>query len=74
MTPESASAFAEKVGAQLLITGHQPQETGYAVNGDKQLILASDHNQGVFLPLSLSERYTMDALVDRVQRFISLDV
>ena len=74
MTPESAAAFAEKVGAQLLITGHQPQESGYAVNGDKQIILASDHNQGVFVPLSLTENYTMDAIVDRVQRFVTLDV
>jgi hypothetical protein len=74
MTPESASAFAEKVKAQLLITGHQPQEAGYAVNGDRQIILASDHNQGVFLRLSLTETYTMDALVDRLQRFVTLDV
>ena len=72
-SPEGTAAFAEKVGADLLITGHQPQETGYAIVGDKHLILASDHNQGVFLPLSLSERYTMDALVDRLQRFIALD-
>jgi hypothetical protein len=74
MTPESASAFADKVNARLLITGHQPQEAGYAVNGDRQLILASDHNQGVFLPLKLGQTYTMDGLVERLKRFVTLDV
>jgi hypothetical protein len=72
MSPQSAGAFADRVGARILITGHQPQEAGFAVNGDRQIILASDHNQGVFLPLSLSETYEMDGIVGRVRRFVSL--
>jgi hypothetical protein len=58
----------------VLITGHQPQDTGFAVNGDRHLIIASDHNQGVFLPLDLAEHYTMDDLVGRIRKFVSLDV
>ena len=46
---------------------------GYAVNGPRHLILASDHNQGVFLPLDLSEQYDMDALVDRLQKFVAIE-
>jgi hypothetical protein len=72
MSPQSANAFADRVGAKILITGHQPQESGFAVNGDRQIILASDHNQGVFLPLSLSETYEMNGIVERVRKFVSL--
>ncbi len=72
MSPESAGAFADRVGARILISGHQPQEFGFTVNGDRQIILASDHNQGVFLPLSLSETYEMNGIVERVRKFVSL--
>src|SRR5690606_34483673 len=72
MAPATAAKFADNVGAQIIITGHQPQETGYAVNGDRHLIVASDHNQGVFLPIDLSQTYTIDELVDRLNKFVAL--
>jgi hypothetical protein len=74
MTPATVDLFAENVGARLIVTGHQPQDSGYLVNGDKHLIIASDHNQGVFLPLDLSETYEMVDLVSRLRKFISLRV
>src|SRR5688572_12116573 len=74
MTPHTVDVFAEHVGARLIVTGHQPQDSGYLVNGDKHLIIASDHNQGVFLPLDLSEPYEMVDLVSRLRKFISLRV
>ena len=49
-------------GADVVVTGHQPQETGHLRNGDRHLILASDHNQGVFLPLKLDRKYDADVL------------
>jgi hypothetical protein len=55
------------------VTGHQPQDMGYAVNGDRHLIIASDHNQGVVLPLDLSQEYTMDDLVGRLQKFVAME-
>jgi len=73
VTPAGVDQFLEKVNASMVITGHQPQETGFAANGDKHLIIASDHNQGVFLPLDLSLQYTMTDLVERVQKFVALD-
>jgi hypothetical protein len=73
MSAATATAFAEKVEAKIIITGHQPQEEGYLVNGPHHLILASDHNQGVYLPMDLSETYDMDALVSRIQKFASLE-
>jgi calcineurin-like phosphoesterase family protein len=74
MTPETAGRFADQVGARILITGHQPQDNGFYVNGDRHLILASDHNQGVFLPMDLAQNYTMPELVERIQKFVALDV
>jgi len=74
VTPAGVDQFLAKVNASMVITGHQPQDTGFAANGDKHLIIASDHNQGVFLPLDLAAQYTMDELVDRVQKFVALDL
>ncbi|HEY2844903.1 MAG TPA: hypothetical protein VGJ09_14680, partial [Bryobacteraceae bacterium] len=71
-TPAGATAFMQKVHAKMLITGHQPQEMGYAINGQHHLIIASDHNQGVFLPLDLSEHYDIETLVGRLQKFVAL--
>ena len=73
VTPAGVEAFAEKVGAQIIITGHQPQDSGYLVNGDRHLIIASDHNQGVLLPLKLQEQYDMPALVNSLKKFVSLN-
>jgi Calcineurin-like phosphoesterase len=74
MSPATAAIFAEKVGAKMLITGHQPQDTGFATNGDQHLIIASDHNQGVFLPLDLAKTYDMPALLNQVQKFVAIDI
>lgn len=73
MTPPTVAKFAEKVDTKILITGHQPQESGYAINGDQHLILASDHNQGVFLPIDLTKPHTMSDLLQSIQKFVALD-
>ncbi len=74
MSPATAATFAEKVGAKILVTGHQPQETGWGVNGPQHLILASEHNQGVFLPLKLDETYDMPGLLKQIRKFVAVDV
>lgn len=73
MTPATAEKFGDNVGANILVTGHQPQDTGYGVNGERHLILASDHNQGVFLPLKLAEKYDMGALVHSLKKFVAVN-
>jgi len=73
-TPAGVATFADKVGAKLIIVGHQPQESGYAVVGDRLLIIASDHNQGVFVSTDLSQEYDMDKLVQSVHKFVAVDV
>ena len=71
-TPAAVEQFADALGVNIIITGHQPQDMGYAVNGNRHLILASDHNQGVFLPIDLSQSYTMADLVRRIRKYASI--
>ncbi len=73
ITPQAVAIFAEKVNAQLIITGHQPQDSGYAINGPQHLIIASDHNQGVFLPIDLGQSYTVDELAARLTKFVAVE-
>lgn len=72
VTPAGVDMFAEKVGAKMIVTGHQPQEMGYAVNGEKHLIIASDHNHGVLLPLNLATEYDMTTMVGLMKKFVAL--
>jgi hypothetical protein len=72
VTPAGVDEFAAKVSANLIITGHQPQEMGYAINGDKHLIIASDHNQGVMLALNTSAEYDMDSVLTTMKKFVAM--
>ena len=72
--PDGAAAFADKLGVKILVTGHQPQETGYLPNGERHLIIASEHNQGVFLKADLTADYDMGTLVRRLRKFVSVNV
>ncbi len=72
ITPAATARFAEKVGARLLITGHQPQESGFLVNGEHHLIIATDHNHGVVLRANLAEQYTMETLTPCVEAVAAL--
>ena len=73
-SPEGAAKFADRMGARVCITGHQSQESGYLTNGERQLIIASEHNQGVFLAADLAAEYDMESLVGRLTKFVSVDV
>ena len=73
MTPAGVAPFAEQVGAKVIITGHQPQENGHLANGPHHLIIASDHNQGVFLPIDLGREYTVSDLVGSLKKFVAVE-
>lgn len=67
------SAVIEKLAAaydvDYFVMGHQPQEFGYEVVMDKIIILASDNNHGVYLPIDCHKRYDIEALVERIRPF-----
>jgi hypothetical protein len=73
ITPNGAGMFAREVNGRLIVTGHQPQETGFLVNGEHHLIIASDHSQGVYIPIDLAVEYTMEELVDRIEKFVAIE-
>lgn len=62
-TQETADALAEAWGVKQFLLGHQPAEMGYEPQGENMLILASDHNHGVALPLDLSRAYDQEQLI-----------
>lgn len=67
-TPAIVELLARKIGAQIFIVGHTPQEMGYVRVG-RLFILASDHAHGVFLPIDLSRKYTPEELEQNIRKF-----
>ena len=74
VSEDGVAKFAERVSAKLMITGHESQESGFLVSNDRHLIVASDHNRGVFVPLSLADEPTMDAVQSRIKRFVAVEL
>jgi hypothetical protein len=61
--------LAAAYGVDYFVIGHQPQEFGYEVVLDRVIILASDNNHGVFLPIDCHKKYDIEALVERIRPF-----
>ena len=59
----------EILEVDFFLCGHQPQEMGYEVLYDRMVILASDHNHGVFLPLDLNRPITLESLTNSIRPF-----
>ncbi|UCE58525.1 MAG: hypothetical protein JSU63_13905 [Phycisphaerales bacterium] len=66
------STLRELLDVDYFICGHQPQEMGYEVLYDHMVILASDHNHGVFLPLDLSKPVTLQSLTKHIRPFVAV--
>ncbi len=63
--------FAQRLGVEAFLVGHMPQEEGYAMIG-RMLILASEHAHGVFLPIDLGRKYTVEQLEAAIRKFVSV--
>lgn len=72
-TQEHIDALARRLDVDLFITGHQPQDEGFDVRFDRLIILASDHNHGVFLPFDLARRQTVDSMVANIRKFVAVE-
>lgn len=73
-TPPFIDQFLDRLGAKLSVVGHQPQDMGFARNGERQLIIASDHSQGVYLQASLSDPLDLETLVSGLTKFVAIDL
>ncbi len=65
---ENADAFADKVGANILLHGHEPCPDGYDVLNTRQIILDSMGEKGSYVMLKVGEKYTQDEIVKRIKR------
>jgi len=66
-------SLAKALDVDLFICGHQPQEDGYAVVHDRLIILASDHNHGVFLPFDLRREMTLSRLEGLIRPLAAIE-
>ena len=66
-TPELLDYLGRIYDVDFFLMGHQPQEFGYAVQFDRLIILASDHNHGVFLPVDCRRSYDIEGLTERIR-------
>jgi len=66
-TKPALNKLAEMFDVDFFICGHQPQEMGYDVLHDKMIILASDHNHGVFMTLDLNKPVTLEKLTNSIR-------
>jgi len=69
---EQLEKLGDMLGADVFITGHQPQEMGFTMLFDKLIILASEHNHGTFLPFDLSKPQTAEELVRNIRKFVAI--
>ncbi len=61
---ELCDKLAGQINVNLFITGHQPAEMGYEMMTRTLMILASNHEHGMVVPIDLSKRYDMDKVVE----------
>ncbi len=65
-TPDTADRLADAWQTNLFVMGHQPVDMGYDPINPRMLILASNHDHGVALPINLANTYTMDDLINAI--------
>jgi hypothetical protein len=66
--PENVDAFARIVGADVLITGHEPCDDGYCVPNGRQVILDCCGDNACYAVLPLDRRLTQKQIVRHIAR------
>ena len=61
---ETIKMFAEKLGVDFFVLGHQVQESGWTSNNENMLVIDSQHNHGYLLHIDLRSRYDIKTLAD----------
>ncbi|MHC4066030.1 MAG: metallophosphoesterase [Planctomycetota bacterium] len=67
------SKLSDMLDVDLFVCGHQPQEEGFEVLHDRMIILASEHNHGMFLPFDLSREVTISGLTQLIRPFAAIE-
>ncbi len=71
-TEAALETLCEVLDVDFFINGHQPQETGYDIMHDRQVILASEHNHGTFLTINLAKPVTIETLTNNIRPIAGL--
>ena len=69
---EWADTLASMWNCRLFILGHQPADMGYELRGDTMMILNSDHEHGVALPIDLAHEYSRVELVENIVPLVAV--
>ncbi|NIL97792.1 MAG: hypothetical protein GTO62_11860 [Planctomycetales bacterium] len=65
---ENADAFAERVGSNVLLHGHEPCPTGYEVPNTRQIIMDSTGENGTYVLLKVGEEVSQEEVIQRIKR------
>ncbi|MBE0536124.1 MAG: metallophosphoesterase [Phycisphaerae bacterium] len=71
-SPEAIEKMARLLDVDYFVVGHQPQEQGWCVVGQRLIILASDHNHGCMITFDLSRTYELDELINQIVPLASI--
>jgi hypothetical protein len=66
--PENAKAFAELVGAKVLINGHEPCPAGFSAPNDTQIIIDCCADQAAYAILPTDQDLTHAEILQRIQK------
>ena len=64
--------MAKLFDVDLFILGHQRQEQGWRQAGENLMIIASDHDHGCLLSISLAKSYTLEQLIESIVPLTSI--
>ena len=66
--PENAAAFAQLMGADVLINGHEPCAEGFAAPNPHQVILDCCNDKACYVVLPVGRPWTQAEVVERIER------
>jgi hypothetical protein len=64
--------LGEAWNVRLFVIGHQPVDMGYDTEGQRVLVVASDHEHGMALPIDLEREYDLQGLIGQMVPLASI--
>jgi hypothetical protein len=65
---ENARAFADQVGAEVLINGHEPCPDGFSAPNDTQIIIDCCGEQACYVVLSTDRQWNQAEIIEQIKR------
>ena len=72
MSQSLLDKMAKLLDVDIFILGHQQQQQGWSRAGDNLIIIASDHNHGCLLSMSLAKSHTVEQLIESIVPLASI--